>query len=201
MPHEYFHVSAWSALASGLKEARIATFKTEALVVIETSVSLESFVYMSVCQGRDLHLSSPDRICSILQQFDPLFLQKVWLMCQMFLYKLWVIILEFFSCDVKPGYTGRHTWLALVCSEKKWDFGKSFSVTSLSLTQRTGVCVYVTLTSWFVRLRLTFQTFHSFRPNTAPILQGNQGCVSIGTHWCGDTCYFCLFFPLICLCP
>lgn len=64
MPHEYFHVSAWSALASGLKEARIATFKTEALVVIETSVSLEPFVYMSVCQGRDLPLSSPDRICS-----------------------------------------------------------------------------------------------------------------------------------------
>ena len=77
MPHEYFHVSAWSALASGLKDARIATFKTEALVVIETSVYLESFVYMSVCQGRDLHLSSPDRICSILEQFDPLFLQKV----------------------------------------------------------------------------------------------------------------------------
>ena len=64
MPHEYFYVSAWPALASGLKEARIATFKTEALVVIETSVSLEPFVYMAVYQGRDLPLSSPDRICS-----------------------------------------------------------------------------------------------------------------------------------------
>ena len=64
-------------------------------------------------------------------------------MCQKFPYKFCVIILEFFSCDAKPGYTGRHMWLALVCSGKKWDFGKSFSVTHLSNPEVWCVCVCV----------------------------------------------------------
>ena len=92
MLHEYFHVSPWSALAPGLKDDRIATFRTEALVVIESCVSLEPCAYIPGCWGRDLPLSFPESTCSHFKAMSSSLSPegRIGYMWQKVLYKLWV---------------------------------------------------------------------------------------------------------------